>query len=254
MSKKHLPPRLIILAFVLVMVLAILACNGAVETTPELPQDTPINGNLNTAFPMTQPVFSLIEPSPTVQASTPAIQEDRRLVLDYPPRMKANVESDIVTLTLDVDEFGRITPTARVEGNVVRGESIQIPDLYDTHKVVAEARLEMAGMQVSPAGAIFEPMNRGQAVKFFWSIRPKETGYYQGTVWLHLNFEDKSTADKNRIAVSAQFIEVEAVDFFGLSVNFARTSGVIGSVVGGVIGFPFLEDILKYVFKRRRSK
>jgi len=41
------------------------------------------------------------------------------------------------------------------------------------------------------------------------------------------------------------------VDFFGLSVNLARTSGVVGSVVGGVIGFPFLEDILKFLFKRR---
>jgi hypothetical protein len=54
--------------------------------------------------------------------------------------------------------------------------------------------------------------------------------------------------------VSAQIIEIEAVDFFGLSVNLARTSGVVGSVVGGVIGFPFIEDILRFLFKRKSNK
>jgi hypothetical protein len=77
---------------------------------------------------------------------------------------------------------------------------------------------------------------------------------YRGTVWLHLNFEDRSTGESSRIAVSAQIIEIEAVDFFGLSVNVARTSGVVGSIVGGVVGFPFLEDILKFVFKRKKQE
>jgi hypothetical protein len=77
---------------------------------------------------------------------------------------------------------------------------------------------------------------------------------YRGTVWLHLNFVDKSTGEESRIAVSAQIIEIEAVDFFGLSVNVARMSGVVGSVVGGMLGFPFLEDILKFLFKRKSNK
>ena len=102
---------------------------------------------------------------------------------------------------------------------------------------------------VQPADAIFEPLKRGQSATFYWSIRPQEPGIYRGTVWLHLNFADKSTGEESRIAVSAQIIEIEAVDFFGLSVNLARTSGVIGSFVGGVVGFPFLEDIIKFLFK-----
>jgi hypothetical protein len=77
---------------------------------------------------------------------------------------------------------------------------------------------------------------------------------YRGTVWLHLNFADKSTGENSRIAVSAQIVEIEAVDFFGLSVNVARTSGVIGSIVGVFVGFPFIEDIIKFLFKRRKKK
>jgi hypothetical protein len=111
----------------------------------------------------------------------------------------------------------------------------------------------MAGMEVRPSEAILEPLKRGQSATFYWSIRPQDVGTYRGTVWLHLNFTNKSTGDQSRIAVSAQIIEIEAVDFFGLSVNLARTSGVIGSVVGGVVGFPFIEDILKFLFRKRKK-
>jgi hypothetical protein len=198
-----------------------------------------------TALPTSQPAESPV---------APAIPETRRLTLEFPPKMRAGVESDVVRLTLEVDDLGNITPTAQIEGNTVVGETIEIPDLYETHNVTAEARLDLAGIQVQPATAIYEPLKRGQSATFYWSIRPQETGVYRGTVWLHLNFADKSTGEEDQIAVSAQIIEVEAVDFFGLSVNLARASGVIGSVVGGVIGFPFLEDILKFLFKRKSNK
>jgi hypothetical protein len=136
----------------------------------------------------------------------------------------------------------------------VVGKTIEIPDLYETHNVTAEAQLDLAGMLVQPADAVYEPLKRGQSATFFWSIRPQETGIYRGTVWLHLNFADKSTGAQSRIAVSAQIVEIEAVDFFGLSVNLVRTSGVVGSIIGGVIGFPFIEDMIKFLLKKRQRK
>jgi hypothetical protein len=197
----------------------------------------------------TQPVSSpTSQPS---EAPVPAIPETRRLTLEFPSRMRAGVESDVVRLTLEVDDLGNITPTAQIEGNTVVGETIEIPDLYETHNVTAEAKLDLAGMEVRPSESIYEPLKRGQSATFYWSVRPQETGVYRGTIWLHLNFVEKSTREESRIAISAQIIEIEAVDFLGLSVNLARTSGVVGSIVGGVIGFPFLEDILKFLFKRR---
>ena len=201
------------------------------------------------AVPTDQPKAQPNQPS-----APPAVLESRRLTLEFPPKMRAGVEGDIIRLTLEVDDLGNITPTAQVEGNVVVGETIEIPDLYETHNVTAEARLDLAGMQVQPAEAIYEPLKRGQSATFYWSIRPQETGVYRGTVWLHLNFADKSTGEESRIAVSAQIIEIKAVDFFGLSVNVVRMSGVVGSVVGGIIGFPFLEDILKFLFRRKSNK
>jgi len=243
--KKIHPRQFIIPGSALMLILAAVACAG--NSSAPVPVDSgaqPVS---------TQPVIALTS-QPTQIAPSPAIPETRRLTLEFPSKMRAGVEGDIVRLTLEVDDLGNITPTAQIEGNVVVGETIKIPDLYETHNVTAEAKLDLAGMEVQPSEAVFEPLARGQSATFYWSIRPQDVGTYRGTVWLHLNFRDKSTGEDSRIAVSAQIVEIEAVDFFGLSVNLARTSGVIGSVIGGVVGLPFLEDIVKFLFKRRRQK
>lgn len=226
----------------LILTFTTLACGSAVSA-PEAPALS------------TQPVSAQLTATPFLSTSTPspAVIETRLLTLEYPPRMRAGVESEVVTLTLAVNQNGGITPTAEIDGNVISGAIIEIPDLYATHSVTAEASLNIAGLQISPNGAIFEPLLPGQSAKFYWSVRPLDAGEYKGTLWLHLNFEDKATGEKSRIAISAQSVEIEAVDFFGLSVNLARTSGVVGSIVGGILGFPFLEDAVKFLLKKRRA-
>lgn len=239
---NYFPRNISISACALMLILASIACAGSVDSAAPAP------------VPPQIVVEATTQPSqPTQISAPPAIPETRRLTLEFPSKMRAGVEGDIIRLTLEVDDLGNITPTAQINGNVVVGQTIEIPDLYETHNVIAEARLDMAGMEVSPPEATLEPLTRGRSVTFYWSIRPLETGTYRGTVWLHLNFADKSTGEQSRIAVSAQIIEIEAVDFFGLSVNVARTSGVIGSLVGGVFGFPFIEDIIKFLFRRRKK-
>ncbi len=256
MTYKHFSPRRTFhLVIGLTVLIVTFACGGVVATPSSSNQEEPVSGASDSPAPTsialeaTQTVPGEI-PGETASPS-PAIPETRRLTLEYPPKMKAGVESDVIRLTLEVDEQGNITPTAQVEGNTITGEVIQIPNLYETHTVTAEARIDMSGMDVQPPGSIYEPMTPGQSVKFFWSIRPQDTGLYRGTVWLHLVFVDRISGEESRMAVSAQIVEIEAVDFFGLSVDVARTSGVVGSVIGGIIGFPFLEDIIKFLFKRK---
>lgn len=243
----RLSSRVIPLIAILTLFIVVSACASVGEQAAPVPVATSV-------------VSDAIAYTPTPLATEGAnifvpaeIPETRRLTLEFPPRMRAGVESEIVILTLEVDDLGNITPTAQFGGNVVTGEVIEIPNVYETHNVTVEARLDLAGMEVSPSGATFEPLKPGQSVTFYWSIRPRETGTYRGTAWMHLIFANKLSGEESRIAVSAQLVEIEAVDFFGLSVNVARTSGVIGSVIGGVIGFPFLEDILKFLFKKRKK-
>jgi hypothetical protein len=151
-----------------------------------------------------------------------------------------------------VDDLGNLTPTAEIGGNEVIGEVVEIPNLYESHNVIAEARFDLAGMEVRPTELVSEALSPGNSVTFRWSIRPADVGLYRGTIWLYLRFVDKQSGEESRKTVSAQIVEIEAVNFLGLSGEFARTTGIIGSVVGTIIGFPFLEDIIKFLFRRRR--
>jgi len=195
------------------------------------------------------PSLTALPPRGTAQ---PAIPERRRLTLEFPPQIRAG-DSDLVRLTLEVDDLGNLTPTAQIGGNVIAGEVVEIPNLYESHHVIAEARFDLAGMEVRPAELVSEPLAPGNSVTFRWSIRPPDVGVYRGTIWLYLRFVDKQTGEESQKTVSAQLVEIEAVNFLGLSGEFARTTGVIGSVVGTIIGFPFFEDILRFLFKRRNK-
>lgn len=183
----------------------------------------------------------------------PALPERRRLTVEFPPRIRAG-DSDLVRMTLEVDDLGNITPTAQIGGNVVTGEVVEIPNLYETHHVIAEARFDIAGLEVRPTELISEPITQGTSATFYWSIRPPDVGVYRGTIWLYLRFVDKQSGAESRKPVSAQIVEIKATNLLGLSGGFARTTGVVGSVVGTIIGFPFFEDILKLLFKRQNRR
>lgn len=191
---------------------------------------------------------------PTQQPTTiPSIPERRRLTLEFPPQIRAG-DSDVIRLTLEVDDLGNLTPTAEVAGNVITGEMIEIPNLYETHNVIVEARFDIAGVQVSPPDLVSQPLAQGQSVSFFWSILPDGVGVYRGTVWLYLRFVERVSGEESHRAILAQPVEIEAVNFLGLSADLARSFGVVGSIVGTVVGFPFLEDIAKFIFRKRVGK
>ena len=187
---------------------------------------------------------------PTEPAAVPVLNESRRLTLEFPPAIRLG-DSEVVRLTLEVDALGNLTPTAEVAGNAVSGKTVEIPDLYDTHIVFAEARIDMAGVEVRPADTISEALLPGGSATFYWSLRPTRAGTFRGTVWLHLHFVDRSSRAETRIAVSAQPLQVEAGRLFGLSGSVARTAGGIGSVVGAILGFPFIDDLIKWLIRRR---
>lgn len=222
----------------------------ATEAPTEEPPSTAIVAiPTGTSLPLTTPV----SPALTGDEIAPALLEFRRLTLEYPLKLKAGAGSDVIRLTLEVDALGNITPTAEVEGNVVQGEVIEIPNLYATHNVTAEAFFDIAGLEVKPSGAILQPMKQGAKLDFHWSVGAQNVGIYHGTIWLYLNFESRSSGEKSRVPVSAQVVEIEAVDFFGFSTNIVKTSGVVGSALGLIIGFPFFDDLLKYLWGRMKG-
>jgi hypothetical protein len=243
----------------LALIAAILACGAGSEPEGAVPEMTfPVDaGEPEEPAEEEPPPPPVLLPTPTAVSGEgepqPAIPESRRLTLEFPSVMRTG-DSTRIRMQLEVDEQGNITPTALVEGNVIRGEVVEIPNLYETHNVIAEARLDMAGMEVQPSGTISEPLTRGQAATFYWSVRPNESGNYEGTAWLHLRFVPKGGGEESRIPVSVQFLEIEARSFLGfLSGNMARSLGTLGSVIGGVLGFPFVDDLAKWLWRKTRG-
>lgn len=244
--------------------LAMLACGivaGAPApdaSTPEEEPAAPVPTFIAPEEPSESEDPSIIPPIPhPTQAipvtAVPAIPERRSLTLEFPPQIRTG-DSDVVRLTLEVDDLGNIVPTAQTEGNVVTGDVIEVPNLYETHHVIAEAKFDIAGLQISPTEIISQTLIQGQSVTFFWSVRPQEVGVYRGTIWFYLRFVDKVSGEESQKTVSAQIVEIESLNLLGLPANLVRAFGGVGSVVGAVVGFPFIEDILRFIFGRRRSR
>lgn len=212
-------------------------------------------GNPSALLPLSSsPVQLDSTPAPVFMelGITPAILEAGYLSLDYPSKIKANVEGDIIRLTFELDDqFLLMTPTVN-PGDEPSG-NLQVKNLYDTHTVTAEARVDLAGVDVQPPGSLRAPFPSGGTVDFLWYIRPRETGLYRGTVWLYLIFTDRISGEESRLAVSAQIMEMEAVDFFGLPVQTVRTSGVIGAFAGLILLFPFWGEILE-IFRAKKNR
>jgi len=239
----------ILLVSALIAVALLCGCNQPYSGSAPPPEASePTAGPESTA---TLPSISSTDiPAFTPQ---PAIHESRRLTLEFPPTIRSG-DADIIRLTLEVDDLGNITPTAQFDENVVTGKIVQIPNLYESHHVVAESRFDIAGVEVRPTELISIPLAAGQSATFSWSIRPPEVGVYRGTIWLYLRFVDKLNGEESQITVSAQIVEIEAVNLLGLSGSFARTTGLIGSVLGTILGIPFFEDIIKYLYRRKVKK
>ena len=259
MSRIAASPRIV---FWLMLIVLLSACGAAPAAATEYPAaEEPAEAPAATEAPLpiestifpTQVAVTSVPSTPLLPTSLPAIPERRRLTLEFPPQIRAG-DSDRVRLTLEVDEQGSLTPTAEVGGNIVTGEVIEIPNLYETHRIIAEAQFDIAGLQISPPGRASQPLAQGQSVTFYWSIRPEGVGVYRGTIWFYVKFVEIVSGEESEKAVSAQPVEIEAVNYLGLSVSLARSFGVVGSILGTVLGFPFIEDIVKFIFRRRSNK
>lgn len=267
MKSRRLFFYLVVSVFTLLLVYA---CAGAAPdeaTAPQLTEpameepseEEPAAEEPSAPQPTQSAIMTTVPLTPTMPntgegdvSPDPAIQEYRRLTLEYAPSIRLG-DSTRIRMTLEVDDLGKITPTAEISGNIVTGKTVQIPDLYDTHIVMAEAQLNMAGVAIDPAKTISEPLRPGSSVTFYWTVRPPETGKFEGTAWLHLRFIPITSLNgeqESLIPISAQFITLEVRSLFGLSGGTARGLGAAGSVVGAVIGFPFFDDVIRWLWRR----
>ena len=186
-------------------------------------------------------------PEPVVASRFP----ERRLLTLVKPRRIWVGDSDVVRIVLEVDEGGNITPTAFFEENEIQVQTVEIMNLYDTHIIRAEARLEMAGVEVVPAGSIERRLNPGETVEFSWSVVPDQTGTYRGNVWVFLRYIPKEEGEILEKTLFSQLIEFQSVNLLGMGGSSARWLGAVGSLITSLLG---LDDIFKWLRRGRKGK
>jgi hypothetical protein len=169
------------------------------------------------------------------QIPRPGIPENRLLVLEWPGKIRMD-DSESIILRLEMDATGIVTPTLEYIDRENRSGPVDSADVYDTHNVVAQARLDMPGVEHSPQGEISEPMRPGVPVQFIWKVRPLETGTQRGTIWLHLLFIPHDGSESSRQVLSVQKVEFEAVSLFGMGGPTARVIGTVGFFAGAFLG------------------
>jgi hypothetical protein len=210
------------------------------ESAVFLPPSKAPNGQLPV------PVIPLASPSTLSDhfshTPVPAVPERRLIALEYPYKIRAG-DLGIIRLAFEMDGAQSVAPVEEIE---------QTENAFESHTVIAEAVVDLPGMEVRPPRAVSEPLLPGQTVDFRWDVRPPISGMFRGTVWLFLVFIDKSTGEQSRTALVAQSISIEVGDFLGLDGRTTRLAGAAGSMIGVALAFPFLEDVVKRAWRKTR--
>jgi hypothetical protein len=245
------------LIFVLLLLLTapLGGCAGAspimmmteVEPTGSAPLAT--KGPSSQATQAPRPTAPVVRtPLPT---AAPALPEKRLVSVEYPKTLRPG-DGDIIKLSIELDDRGLVTPTAEIAGHQLKSSSVEIPNLYETHQIIAEARLDLAGIEVHPEESFTTAMLPGKPVVFYWSITAPDSGVFRGTLWLYLNLIPNNGEKPIRLTLLAQRIDVEATSLLGMSGSSARWIGAGGSALSFVFGIPFLETVISRTWKRLR--
>ena len=175
-----------------------------------------------------------------------SLPETRVLTLDVPQAIRTG-DADVVRLTLAMDSEKQGGGTPPLQGAGLSANA------YDSYNVLAEARLDMSGAAVLPAGAVSEALLPGKSVVFLWNVRQTEQGASNGTVWLFLRFIPRNGGAEIRQPLSAQGVEIGTSALFGIKTGVARWLGVAGTFVSTLLGLPFLVSGASRLSRRRKK-
>ena len=158
-----------------------------------------------------------------LSTGTPAL-EPRRSRLSWPAVVR---EGDARQIHLQLDEAVEQV-----------GEDFPSSVVGADYNLLAEARLDMAGVEVLPRETVSQPLRPGETVRFVWTAKPEDEGEFQGTVWLYFHFIPlNGFARESQQAISAQTIEIRTVDLLGMGGRTARVIGVCGVLLGIILIF-----------------
>ena len=111
--------------------------------------------------------------------------------------------------------------------------SITLPDDTRLH-LLAESRLDLPLLSVSPEGGIQQNIEQDDAVQFRWDLEAPAAGNYEGQFWLYMVAVD--TAGKvERLPVLSVPLQIRASSLFGAPELFLIWLAVTLTAVGVIV-------------------
>lgn len=210
-------------------------------------------------------IFTLgLWPADTVRQELAFTPEDMRLTLpgtsadvalEEPlyPKDDSPAILEVRKLVLFTPSFIRLGDPARIrlefipdpEGEVGRNPG-EHANLFDTHHVSGEARLEFAGLSVDPPGTQSRSLAAGEAAMFQWSVDSEEERNFAGTAWFYLRYIPKDGGEVSEWPLAALNVKLPSQSIAGLSGRQARWLG--GTAV--LAGLFLVVDLLMRGFDR----
>lgn len=156
--------------------------------------------------------------------------ENYSVTLQYPPVVRAG-DAELVHLRLTQAPAPAPGLSGQWMGAPLRSGELGGSGGLPEH-VFAEARLELDGAQVRPDAEVTVPLPADGTLDFVWSVRLDRPHAVRGTAWLFLIFTQIPSHTEDRVAVSAQAVEIRAAGLAGLSGSAARVGGSLALIAG----------------------
>ena len=143
----------------------------------------------------------------------------------------------IIKLSFDLDEkndrSGVSQPSIKARfSNSSQYVVVNQVEVNEEAAKLAEARLELAGVDLKPLGIVGQPFRPGGEVVFYWNVNSLVEGDFQGSAWLYVVDKSAPKNLRSRDPVAIQPIDLHWRDLFGLSGTAARYVGIFGLLAG----------------------
>jgi hypothetical protein len=170
----------------------------------------------------------------------PSLPGNRQVRLEWPSLMRIGDESEIL---LDFNYIEDITSASELKAGFY--------DVYESFNIMAEAKLEAAGVKIEPANPTRVSMLPGQSVHLKWLINPEHAGTYHGKVWLSLRFLPLDGSTPGQVPVYVNEVELKVTSLMGLSSRMAQFVGGVGVLLSLLLVF---NDMINWSKDRNAMK
>jgi hypothetical protein len=173
------------------------------------------------------------------------------LILEYPGQVKAG-DSALVRLRI-VPKKIAFAGGLSEESEVMQAQPLPL-DPGAALPLLIQTRLELVGATVSPEGDLTSPWSTEAGVGFAWAVGELTGASAQGTAWTFQIPAGSAVLTGDRMAISAQPVEMKNTSLLGVSGPAARASGTIATVFAAILSLPRADLWLRRLKVTRRDQ